>query len=436
MNYRESRAFIADAAKYGSVLGLDTMRELMRRLGDPQDSLKFVHVAGTNGKGSVTAYLYTTLTQAGYRVGRYISPAMYSYRERMEVCRKQVTEEEFARIMTEVSCAAGEMASAGMAHPTIFELETAAAFLFFLEKHCDLVLLEVGMGGNLDATNLVKNTCLAVFTSISIDHQAFLGNTLKEIAEKKSGILKPGCLAVSAPQRLQVRQVLNQAAAACGLNVRYTDAGKAVVLKESLYGQRFSYQGECYDLQMAGVCQIENAVLALKALELLQELGFPTDISQRKHGLENTFWNGRFTVIHEYPTVIVDGAHNPDAAGKLVQSISRYLKGKTIYYIMGVFRDKDYEEILRLTCPWAKKIRTIQTPENARALPAGELAAAAQKYHPLVSASASLEAAVAETFEEAAKEDVILAFGSLSFISELTEIVKRHPTMRVRENHV
>ena len=427
MNYCESRKYVADAARYGSVLGLDTMKELMRLLGDPQDRLTFVHVAGTNGKGSVIAYLYTVLSEAGYRVGRYISPALYSYQERMEVCGKKVTEEEFARAMTKTAEAAEEMYAAGKPHPTVFELETAAAFLYFQEKQCELVLLEVGMGGDLDATNIVKNTCLAIFTSISMDHQAYLGNTLPEIAEKKSGILKQGCLAVSAPQPVEVQKILEKAAGDLQTKVCFTDPQKAQVLTESLYGQRFVYEGETYDLLMAGVCQIENAVLALQALEMLQNLGYPTDLKQRKHGLENTFWNGRFTVIHENPCVIADGAHNPDAAAKLAESVSRYLKGKDIFYIMGVFRDKDYEEIIRLTCPYAKTIRTIRTPDNARALPAEELAEAVRKYHPQVTASETIEEAVREAFAEAGPQDVILAFGSLSFLGRLTKIVKELP---------
>lgn len=435
MDYQESRAYVADAARYGSVLGLDTMKELMRRLGNPQDALNFVHVAGTNGKGSVIAYLYTILTEAGYRVGRYISPALYSYRERMEVCGKKITEEEFARAMTQTAKAAEEMAAAQKPHPTVFELETAAAFLYFKEQKCELVLLETGMGGNLDATNIVKNTCLAVFTSISMDHQAFLGNTLQEIAEKKSGILKKGCLAVSAPQKPEVRSVLLEAAGRVQTEIRFTDPENAVVLTESLYGQRFRYRGETYDLLMAGVCQIENAVLALNALQILQKLGFSTELSQRKHSLENTFWNGRFTMIHEKPCVIVDGAHNPDAAAKLVQSVSRYLKGKELTYIMGVFRDKDYEEIIRLTCPYAKKILTIQTPDNARALPARELAGAVRKVNPQVTACESIEEAVRSAFAEAKPFDVILAFGSLSFLGTFTSIVKEISNEKRTEIH-
>lgn len=197
MNYQECRAYIDDSAKYGSVLGLDNMREMLDRLGNPQDAVPYVHVAGTNGKGSVIAYLYTTLTRAGYKVGRYISPTLYSYRERLEIAGEKISQEDFAKYVTEISRSIDQMTAVGMNHPTPFEIETAAAFLYFKEENCDLVLLETGMGGNLDATNIVKNTKLAVLVSISMDHMSFLGNTLGEIAEKKAGIIKPGCRVVT-----------------------------------------------------------------------------------------------------------------------------------------------------------------------------------------------------------------------------------------------
>ena len=190
MNYEESRAYIRAAElKKGIVLGLENMRELMRRLGDPQDELKYVHVAGTNGKGSVIAYLYSALSGAGYRVGRYISPAVYSYRERMEVNGEPVSREKFAAYVTRIAEVIDEIVKEGKPHPSVFEIETAAAFLYFRDEKCDLVLMEVGMGGDLDATNIISTTVLSILVSISMDHTAFLGNTLGEIAEKKAGSL-------------------------------------------------------------------------------------------------------------------------------------------------------------------------------------------------------------------------------------------------------
>ena len=192
MNYQESREYIDRVTReIPSVLGLDHMREMMKRLGNPQDDLKYVHVAGTNGKGSVIAFLYSVLSEAGYRVGRYVSPTLYSYRGRMEISGKRISRDSFAAYMTQVADVIAAMTEDGYPHPTAFEIETAVAFLFFRNENCDLVLLEVGMGGNLDATNIIKNTMLSVLVSISMDHMSFLGNTLGEIAEKKAATLSP-----------------------------------------------------------------------------------------------------------------------------------------------------------------------------------------------------------------------------------------------------
>lgn len=427
MNYQESRAYIEKATlEYPSALGLDNMRELMKRLGNPQDHLKYVHVAGTNGKGSTIAFLYSVLSGAGYCVGRYISPTLYSYRERIEMQKERITREEFARFMTLVAQTADEMTREGLPHPTSFEMETAVAFLFFEYKKCDLVLLEVGMGGNLDATNIIHNTLLAVLVSISMDHMSFLGNTLAEIAEKKAGIIKSGCHVVTTRQKPQAEEVILKTAEACHVPCTVADAQDAQIVQESCLGQIICYQGEEYEIPLAGVYQKENAVLALNALKILNDLGFPTSAAQRKQGLKMASWKGRFTVLCQKPLFVVDGAHNPGAADMLAASIEHYFKGKRLIYIMGVFGDKDYESVIKKTVPYAEKILTIQTPDNVRALPAEELAETVRKYHPDVQAQASVEAAVKKAFSLAKEQDVILAFGSLSFIGEMTGLVEKY----------
>lgn len=424
MNYRESRAYIEASAAYGSVLGLGNMQEMLKRLGHPEHDLKYVHIGGTNGKGSTIAYLYTTLTESGYRIGRYISPTLYSYRERMEVSGKRVEKEAFARYVSRIAEVIESMTAEGLPHPTPFEIETTAAFLYFQEERCDLVLLEVGMGGNLDATNVIANTVLAILVSISMDHEAFLGNTLEEIAEKKAGIIKPGCKVLSTIQKPEVQAVFESFAADQNAELFYADYFKAEPLKETLSGQTFSYQGEIYDISLAGVCQIENSVMALEALKILEKMGYPTTLEQRKAGLKKTVWNGRFTVIHEKPLVIVDGAHNPGAADVLEASIKTYLKDKKVYYIMGMFRDKDYEYVIRKTCPYAEKIWAIETPDNPRALPAEKLAEVIEKYGKTAVPTKSIENAIRAALDEAGEEDAILSFGSLSNIGKLTEILE------------
>lgn len=425
MNYQESRKYIEDSQKYGSVLGLDNMRELMGRLGNPQDKLKIVHVAGTNGKGSVIAYLYTVLREAGYRVGRYISPALYSYRERMEVSGEAVSREDFAICLSRTAQAISQMTEEGLPHPTPFEIETAVAFLFFEMKKCELVLLEVGMGGSLDATNIIKTPVLSVLASISIDHIGFLGNTLGEIAKTKAGIIKKGCPMITIHQKAEAENAIKDVCGICGVPFREADGNHALVIEESPEGQSFRYEGEEYRISLGGVYQKENVVLAIETLKMLSEIGFPTIEEQRKEGLFRTRWNGRFTVLSREPLFIVDGAHNPAAAEKMASSIRHYFDGKKIYFIIGMFRDKDYREVLSKTCPYAEKIFTIEAPDNPRALPAEELALAAREFHRDVQAMKSVEEAVETAYSLAGEEDVILAFGSLSFIGVLSETVEK-----------
>ena len=427
MNYEESRAYIRTAElKKGIVLGLENMRELMRRLGNPQDELKYVHVAGTNGKGSVIAYLYSALSGAGYRVGRYISPAVYSYRERMEVNGEPVSREKFAAYVTRIAEVIDEIVKEGKPHPSVFEIETAAAFLYFQDEKCDLVLMEVGMGGDLDATNIIRTTVLSILVSISMDHTAFLGNTLEEIAQKKAGIIKPGCRTVTTRQESEAIKVITKTCEQLGVSCTIADPDEAVLEQESVFGQSFTYEGQKFDISLAGVYQKENAVLALKALEILDELGWHTTMEQRKDGLSHTSWKGRFTVICRKPLFIVDGAHNAGAADKMEESIRHYFNGKKLIYIMGVFADKEYRTVLEKTAHFAEKIYTIETPDNPRALPAKELAKAAREFNPGAESTKSIADAVEKAFAYAGDDEnsVILAFGSLSFIGDLTRAVE------------
>lgn len=424
MDYQQSRAYIRDAEQYaGGALDLTNIKELMKRLGNPQDQLKYIHVAGTNGKGSVIAYLYTTLTKAGYHVGRYISPSVYSYREKIETEGKPISREKFAEQTTRVAAVIEEMTAEGLAHPTPFEIETAVAFLFFAEEKCDPVILEVGMGGITDATNLITTTELAVLVPISMDHQSFLGNTISEIAEKKAGIIKPGSSVVTIGQETEALEVIKKTGAEAGTDVCVADVSEAEVLEADFTGQRFCYKGEEYALSLAGSYQTENAVLALEALRILDERGYHTTLEQRKEGLWATRWNGRLTIIHKDPLFIVDGAHNPAAADMLEDSVRKYFKDRRLFFIMGVFKDKDYPYIIRKLCPYAEQILAIETPDNPRALPAEELAEAIRPYNANVRAEKNISRAVEELFEMAGKDDVILSFGSLAFIGEITRIV-------------
>ena len=426
MTYEEARAFIDDTSKYGYILGLDTVTELLARLGNPQDDLKFVHIAGTNGKGSILAYVSTILKEAGYRVGRYISPTIFEYRERIQVNEAYIPEEAAARLAERIYRAGQEMLREGLAHPTAFEVETAMAFLYFREMNCDLVVLETGMGGLTDATNVVKTTLVAAFASISMDHMGFLGNTLEEIAKIKAGIIKPGIQVVSTVQKPRVRQVLMETCKERQASYREVQKTELLDQKVSLLEQSFTY-GRRKKLKpgILGSCQFENAAAAVEVIDALGELGYPVSEEALERGLEQTKWPGRFTVVEKHPLFIVDGAHNRDAADRLLETLNLYVPKKRKIFIIGVLKDKEYDYMMSRLAPEAERIVTVMTPDNQRALPAEKLAEAVRPYNPHVEAAESIPEAVEKAKGYAGGDGMVLAFGSLSYLGDLIRAAKK-----------
>lgn len=420
MNYEEARVYLDSISKYGSVLGLDNMKELLGRLGDPQNDLKFIHISGTNGKGSVLAYLSTVLSASGYRTGRYLSPTLFSYRERIQVDGERIEKEALARMMTRIRDAAEAMAKEGKGQPTVFEQETALSFLYFREKECDLVVLETGLGGTLDATNVITTGILEVIAPIGMDHIGVLGNTLEEIAENKAGIIKPHTCVVSAVQEPAAAAVITRVCREQRCSVTFVEAE---ALKNVCYGyekQIFSYkEWKNIEISLAGSYQVENAALALDAVEALCDLGYGLPEATVRTGFLETQWRGRFTVLGKDPVFILDGAHNPPAAKVLRESLELYFAGRNLYYIFGVFSDKDYRKVIEITAPLAKHIVTVQTPGNSRALPAEELLKEVKKVQPDAQMADSISEAVEKCLGLAEKEDVIVAFGSLSYLGEV-----------------
>ena len=413
-----------EVSKYGSVLGLESMRELLRRLGDPQNELKFIHISGTNGKGSVLAYLSTILSGAGYRTGRYISPTLLSYRERIQVDGEYIEKESLACHVTAIAAAAEDMQKAGLPSPTVFEIETALAFLYFKEKRCDIVTLEVGCGGLLDATNVITTTLMEVIASISMDHTDLLGDTLAKIAAQKAGIIKPDTMVVSAQQKSEAAQVIEDTCKEQHCTLQMVDESKISNVHYGAEGQTFSYKTwENVAISLAGSYQIKNAALALEGVEALRKLGYALSDQQVREGLLHTAWRGRFTTLRRDPTVIIDGAHNPAAALELKESLERYFPGKTLYFVMGMFKDKDYAQVIDLTAPLARHIITVETPGNPRAMPARELAEAVGKVNPSVEWADSVAHGVETALAMAGKEDAVIVFGSLSFLGEAADAV-------------
>ena len=426
MKYEQAMEYLEEMNQYGSVLGLESSRELCRRLGDPQKELQFVHIAGTNGKGSILAYVSTVLAAAGYKTGRYISPVIRDYRERIQVNGHLITKKAVGDLMEQVRNAAESMVAEGLPQPTVFEMETVMAFLYFKQMGCQVVVLETGLGGALDSTNIIENTLVAAFASISMDHMAVLGKTLPAIAEQKAGIIKKGSWVVTGCQKPEVLEVLQRIAKENGCDFTVADISHATHIRHGMLKQQFHYAGyKNLEITLAGTCQIENCVTAIEVLKALEKNGFPVTEKALRTGLKQTRWDGRFTVIQKRPLFIMDGAHNEDAAKKLADSIRFYFTNRRIIYIMGVLRDKEYEKILAETYSLAEQIITLTPPQNPRALSAYELAVAAKEYHPNVTAVDSVEEAVEMAELLAGKEGVIVAFGSLSYLGRLMDIMEK-----------
>ena len=437
MNYREAMEYVDELQQYGSVMGLATMKELCARLDDPQEQLKFVHIAGTNGKGSVLAYVSTVLQTAGYRVGKFISPTVKDYRERFQVDGRMITQSGLCKYLEPVRQAAESMAAEGMAHPTSFEVETAVAFLYFLDKQCDIVVLETGLGGALDATNVITNTLAAVFTSISMDHMNILGDSLEQIAAAKAGIIKNKCYVISAKQQPEAMKVLRQAALLRKAKLYTADVNRAKNIKYGMTKQSFTYDKyKNLEITMPGQFQIENAVVAAEVLSALGRQGFSVAEDKLRKGFEETKWHGRFDVIGKKPLFIADGAHNEDASVKLAENIRFYFTNKKIIYIMGMLKDKEYDKVIRNTYELAQHVITVTPPIKDRAMHAYELAQAVREYHDSVTVADSVQEAVEMAYLLAGqdKDSVIIAFGSLSSLGELMDVVEHRDTIR-RDSH-
>lgn len=425
MNYQQAMDYIEEAKSYGYTMGLEHIKELCERLGNPQDKLKFIHVAGTNGKGSISAMISSILKANGYKTGTYSSPSVFSYEEKMRFQGKPVAKTVLVKLLEQVKLAADQMEEEGKGHPSVFEIETATAFLFFVEKECDLVVLEAGLGGIEDATNIIKNPILTVFASISLDHCDYLGGTIAEITDKKTGIIKEGCSVVTLKQLPEAMDVLEQRAGKLHCPLFVGDPGKAKQIHQTIKKQSFIY-GDFgkVEIPLLGGYQIANATVVLEAVNALKEAGFTLTDDKVRKGFMETEWPGRFTLIANKPAFIIDGAHNPDAAEKLAESIRYYFTNKRIIYIMGILKDKDYEKIIETTCPLASMIITVATPDKRRTMSAYELAQEVQRVNPNVTAVDSVEEAVEMSYLFAGKEDVIVAFGSLSYLGKMMDVVR------------
>jgi dihydrofolate synthase/folylpolyglutamate synthase len=405
------------AAEQGMILGLEPIRALLARLGNPQNRTKFIHIAGTNGKGSVGAMLCRVLTCAGYRTGQFSSPAVFDPMDPWRIGTQIIAPERYAQLMTRIRAHRDAMLRKGQPVPTAFELETALAFLYFAEEHCEIAVLECGMGGLEDATNVIESTEVCLLTSIGLEHQKFLGSTRTEIARTKGGIIKPNVPVVLQGQSEEVHQTIAEICKKTNCELTYTRPADIVVRQCNASGTEFAYDGTVWHLSLSGSYQAFNAAQVIETCRVLRKRGYTISEQALRDGLAQTCWQGRFETIAMRPRVILDGAHNPDAAEKLRRALQDDCAGKRILMIMGVLADKNFDEVASLVTPLAAQVYTV-TPNNPRALDAAVLAETVRRYCPHVQAL-SLEQAVQCVQNEANEEDVILAFGSLSYLGQL-----------------
>ena len=426
MNYNQAYECIEEWNKLGSVPGLDSITELCKRLGNPQDELKFIHIAGTNGKGSILCYISTILNSLGYKTGCYVSPTISTYLERFQVNGKYMSKAAFARYVERIKNVCDEMVSEGLPHPTSFEVETAIAFMYFLDKKCDIVVLECGMGGKLDATNLVTTSLMEVFAHIDMDHMQFLGQTQEDIAREKAGIIKPGTMVVSMPQKEEVSAVLREVAKANNCNYVEVSPEEISSIKYSLKGQSFMLDGAKFTTPLLGTHQIDNAATAVRAIQILGARGIIKNATKEniQKGLAQAVWPARLSIVSKKPLIVIDGAHNPDAARRLSDSVDLYFADKRKIFIMGMFRDKAVEEVAGIMCGKADMVLTIATPNNPRALSSVELAGIVAEVNPNVTSLDSVEEAIEMAKMFADDNTLILAFGSLSFLGRIMDICK------------
>lgn len=455
MNYSEAREYLKNVNKLGSILGLNTIKELLKRLGNPQNELKVVHIAGTNGKGSIMTFVQNILMESGYKVGRYCSPAVFNEREIIRINDEYISEEQSADLLTRIKEKCDSMYSEGLPHPTSFEIETAEALMFFKEQNCDIALIECGMGGETDATNVFEKVLCSVIATISLDHTQFLGSTIGEITKVKSGIIKENCPVVMSKQTGEAESVIKKV---CKQN-----NSKLIIPTEQDFENveidglttKVTYKASnnkeyILNLQALGTYQIKNAKTAVEvALVLDKALTEKTNICDEsdknnstgmknninnsgntiekniKKGIEKTVWPGRMEVISKEPLIIIDGAHNPGAVLELRKTLDLYFTNKRITFIMGVLSDKDFSKEAEIIADRAERIITI-TPNNSRGLDGHKLAETLVKYNHNVQVADSLKQAAEESIDtiKENRADMILAFGSLSYLGELKQVVR------------
>ncbi|MBQ5633938.1 MAG: bifunctional folylpolyglutamate synthase/dihydrofolate synthase [Clostridia bacterium] len=418
MNYEEALEYIHGISWTFCKPGLERISALCKALGDPQKKLKFIHIAGTNGKGSTSAMLESVLRESGYKTGLFTSPYIRTFNERMRVDGENISDGELAEITEYVRPFADAMTD----KPTEFELISAIAFEYFSRNNCDVVVLEAGMGGRLDSTNVIDSALLSIITGIALDHTAFLGDTVEKIAAEKAGIIKCGCPVLFGGEDDAAERVIRERAAEMNAPFSRVDRSSLTLHSQTLDGTVFDFGGyKNMQIRMLGSYQPRNAATVLSAIDILKERGFSIPDSAISRGLDATRWQARFEVISNDPLVIFDGAHNPEGIAAAVESIRHYFRDKRVHVLTGVLRDKDYNIIASDISKVASRAFTL-TPDNPRALSAEEYAEVLKEKGVEATPYPDIENALSAA-REAAKRDgePLICMGSLYLYSSIID---------------
>lgn len=428
MNYQESLDYISNTHKFGVRLGLDNISKLLELLGNPQDKLNIIHVAGTNGKGSTCSFISSILKESGYKVGLYTSPFLETFTERIRINGENINEQDLARIVTLIKEKINEMLLNGYSYPTEFEIVTAIAFYYYYEQKVDFVALEVGLGGRYDATNVIDRSNVSVITSISLDHIGVLGDTISKIAYEKGGIIKENGVAIVYDQSDEAKDIIKKICKE--KNAKYIEVkfDSINIKKSDIYSQVFDFTlaGKKYDnleINLIGEHQINNSILAINVIQYLNELK-NLNISEYdiKKGLKNTRWPGRIEKLMDKPIFIIDGAHNEDGAKSLAKSIEKNFNKKKATLLIGMLEDKDIDSVLEILMPYFDKVITT-TPNSPRAISADTLKEKIYKYIDNVVSISDIEKALEYTLKNSKEDDIIISAGSLYLIGTVRSIL-------------
>ena len=419
MTYHEALDYIHSVGWLGSRPGLSRTVELLRRLGNPEQELKFVHVAGTNGKGSTCACIASVLKEAGYKVGFNLSPYILRFNERIQICGEQISDEDLAALVEEVRVHAEAMED----HPTEFELITALALLYFKRQSCDIVVLEVGLGGELDSTNVIPCPEVAVLTAMGMDHTQVLGDTMAQVARAKAGIIKDGGMVVSYGGNAEADEVFRAVCKDRDARFIEADHSRVTALSFDLGDNVFSCTpyGELH-LPLIGRYQLKNACVAITALEALREKGWKISDEDIRRGLAAVRWPGRFELLSQEPIFLLDGAHNPHGMAATVESLRAYFPEGNIHFLLGVMADKDVAAMTELLAPLAADFTAVR-PDNDRAMSAEALGAALAALERPVTVAESVAEGVRIVREKAGQRGVACALGSLYFSGDVRQAV-------------